>query len=207
MKHQDELLNKAIQAVRDDEPGSEAIHASATRISDRLGVSMRTDSAVEQIRGCEDVRRLLPAYREGTLPGARALLVKAHLGECGTCLRYFREGSQAVTVDWSVPARKGGTVRRAGAHPTRAPRTLGWGLAFSFALAVCLAFLYKAYWEVPTGVRAEVQSIDGIAWLISDGKDRKLAPGASHRRRRPAAHFRRIAGSDSPLGRVDGRSE
>ena len=174
MKHQDELLNKAIQAVRDDEPGSEAIHASAARISDRLGVAMRTDAAVEQIRGCEDVRRLLPSYREGTLPEARALLVKAHLGDCGTCLRYFREGSKAATVDWSVPA-----AGRAGSRPTRAPRTLGWALAFSFALAVCFAFLYRAYWEVPPGVRAEVQSIDGTAWLISDGKDHKLTAGAS----------------------------
>ena len=122
MKHQDELLNKAIEAVRDDEPGSEAIHASAARISDRLGVAMRTDSAVEQIRGCEDVRRLLPSYREGTLPEARALLVKAHLGDCGTCLRYFREGSKAATVDWSVPARTGGAAAPAHSRPGRPER-------------------------------------------------------------------------------------
>ena len=38
--------------------------------------------------------------------------------------------------------------------------------------------MYKAYWQVPTGVRAEVQSIDGSASLISDSGSRVLAAGA-----------------------------
>ena len=29
-------------------------------------------------------------------------------------------------------------------------------------------FVYKAYWQIPAGVRAEVQSIDGSASLITD---------------------------------------
>ena len=168
----DELLNQAILAVRADEPGAEALSASAARIGDRLGIEMRQTAAVEQIRSCEDVRTLLDAYRKGTLSEARALLVKAHLGDCGACLRYFREGSKAAIVDWTAPA----APRR-----PQAPRNLrpafGWGLAFSFALAVCALFVYKAYWQVPPGVRAEVASIDGSAYLISDGRDRKLTAG------------------------------
>ena len=174
MRRDEELLNQAIDAVREDVPDTEAMAAAAGRISDRLGIQMRTDAAVEQIRSCEDVRNLMPAYREGKLPEARGLLVKAHLGECGTCLRYYREGSKAAVVDWSAPR-----VRDAKRAKTTwvIRRPLGWAFAVAFALVACVAFLYTAYWEVPPGVRAEVQSINGSAFLISDGHDRKLKAG------------------------------
>jgi hypothetical protein len=171
MKRQDEeLLDKAIAAVRGDEPASEAITASAARISDRLGIAMHNEAPIIQIRNCEDVRQLMDSYREGTLSDARSLLVKAHLSDCGACLRYFREGARAATVDWSTP----NTRRSVRPHP----RTLGWAVAFSFALVMCVAFLYKAYWEVPPGVRAEVQSIDGSAYVISNAGDHQLLAGA-----------------------------
>ena len=174
MNRKNELLNNAIEAMRTTEPDSDAVTASAGRIADRLGVAMPADAAVEQIRSCEDVRHLLDAYRKGTLPEARSLLVKAHLGDCGTCLRYFREGSKAAVVEWFPPA-----TRSTAARPARRPHALGWALAFSFALAVVATFFYQAYWQVPPGVRAEVQSIDGSAYLISDGRDHKLTPGAT----------------------------
>ena len=170
-RHDEEVLNQAIAAVRADVPDSETLTASAARISDRLGVAMKDEMAIDLIRSCEDVRRLLEPYRQGTLTEARTLLVKAHLSDCGACLRVFREGSKAAKVDWSSPSTRPAEVRPS--------RTLGWALAFSFALAVCAAFLYKAYWAVPPGVRAEVQSIDGSAWLISNGGDRKLTAGAT----------------------------
>ena len=174
MKSKNEVLNQAIDAVRAEAPDAEVITASAARISNRLGIEMRSESAaIEQIqiRSCEDVRHLLDAYRKGTLPEARSLLVKAHLGDCGTCLRYFLEGSKAATVDWSAPSLRNKTMV--------IRRPLGWALAFSCALLACVAFVYRVYWQVPPGVRAEVASIDGSAYLISDGRDRKLAPGDS----------------------------
>src|SRR5437764_8541880 len=164
MNRQNELLKNAIEAMRAAEPDSDALAASAGRIADCLGVAMPADAAVEQIRSCEDVRHLLDAYRKGTLSEPRSLLVKAHLSDCGTCLRYFREGSKAAVVEWFPPA-----TRSTAARPSRRPHALGWALAFSFGLAVVATFFYKAYWEVPPGVRAEVQSIDGSAYLIPDG--------------------------------------
>ncbi len=170
-RHEDELLNKAIEAVRNEGLDSEMIQASAERISERLGIAMREERPVAQIHSCEDVRHLLASYREGTLPEARELLVKAHLSDCGACLRVFREGEKAAAVDWSAPIAR--------TFGTRRPRALGWALAFSFALIVCAAFVYKAYWQVPPGVRAAVQSIDGSAYLISNAGDRKLSAGAT----------------------------
>ena len=175
-RHDEELLSKAIDAVRTDKPDTEAITAAAGRISDRLGVAMQEHAAIQSIRNCDDVRELLADYREGTLPDARSQLVKAHLSDCGACLRYFRQGSKGAKVDWSTPAQP--ARRPSAVWPTR---NLGWALAFSFALLLSVAFLYKTYWEVPAGVRAEVQSIDGSAYLISATGDRKLAPGAELR--------------------------
>src|SRR5579871_4424102 len=99
-RHNDVLLSKAIEAVRAGEPDAEAIASSAARISDRLGIDLRSASTVEQIRSCDDVRRLLDAYRHGKLSEARSLLVKAHLSDCGACLRYFRQGEKGA-IDWS----------------------------------------------------------------------------------------------------------
>ncbi len=193
MNRNHELLSKAIEAVRADEPEAETITAAAGRISDRLGIVMRSESAVEQIRSCDDVRRLLDAYRKGTLAEARSLLVKAHLSDCGACLRVFRQGEKAAAVDWSAPKTRNKTVA--------VRRPLGWALAFSCALLATLAFVYQAYWQVPPGVRAEVQSIDGSAWLISSGGDHKLTPGAGLRE---GDRLRTSGGSHAVLRLSDG---
>jgi len=169
-RHEEELLNQALDAVRTDAPDPQAMHASATRISDRLGIAMKEEVALHPIRSCNDIRELLDAYRRGTLPEARSLLVKAHLSDCGACLRYFRQGQRAAKLDWSTPGTRPSIVRH--------PQTLRWALAFSFVLVLSAVFIYKAYWQVPPGVRAEVQSIDGSAWLISPAGDRQLAPGS-----------------------------
>ena len=166
MKNQDEMLDKGIETMRATDPGADAISASAEKVAGRLGIAFAEDAAIES---CENVRLLLTAYREGSLPTDRALLVKAHLRECGVCLRRFHSGSGAV--DWSapkvMPARK----------PVR-PWAMGWAMAASLALAATGLFLYKAYWQVPAGVRAAVQSIDGSASLITDSGDRLLTAGA-----------------------------
>ena len=154
---------------------------------------MTTESAVEQIRSCDDVRQLLDAYRHGKLSEARSLLVKAHLSDCGACLRYFRQGERAAVVDWSAPKARNKTVAMR--------RPLGWALAFSMAILACVLFVYQAYWQVPPGVRAEVQSIDGSAWLISDAGDRKLTPGAGLKE---GDRLRTSAGSRAVLRLSDG---
>ena len=52
-----------------------------------------------------------------------------------------------------------------------------WALAACFALMACTLFFYKAYWQIPAGVRAEVRSVDGAAYRISNTGDRPLSPG------------------------------
>ena len=173
-QHDEEMLNHAIEALKSSHPGDEAVAASAGRIADRLGIAVRDGLAAGVIENCDDVRQLLAAYRAGTLTGNRALLVEAHLHDCGACLRRFRSGA---SVDWSAPAVQSKKAWSSWWGPVR----LGWALACTAALAACTLFVYRMYWAVPPGVRAEVQSVDGSAYLISGANGRQLAAGAQLR--------------------------
>jgi len=163
------LLNRAAHALRADVPDAEAISASAVRSAHALGIEtsrMALDGAIES---CEDMQRLFGPYRAGALPPNRKLLLETHLHDCGACMRAFRQGEERAPLNWSAPAI---------AAPSRMrPLQWGWALAASVAMLVTGTFLYKTYWQVPPGVRAEVQSIDGSAYLIDAGGDRKIAPG------------------------------
>jgi hypothetical protein len=169
MKRDETLLRTAVQALQADEPEAEQVAASARRVADRLGIDAVNESRVDAIASCDDVQHLFGSYRAGTLSHARSMLIEAHIRDCSACRRRFRGGSSAAVLDWSAPK-----VRRGIAWH---PRTFGWALASAFALLVTFFFVYKAYWQVPPGVRAEVQSIDGSAYRISDSGDRKLSPG------------------------------
>ena len=168
MKNHDEiLLDNATEAMRTAKPSASDLSASADKVAARLGIAFAKDS--EAVESCEDMRPLLDAYRAGTLPVTRALLVEAHMRECAVCYRRLRSGSGSV--NWSAP--KVMPIR-----PKVRPAAMAWAMAASLAVAAAGMFAYQAYWQVPAGVRAEVQSIDGSASLITDSGDRLLAPGA-----------------------------
>ena len=189
MKNQDEILDKAIKSMREAEPEASQISAAAEKVAGRLGIAFADDTSLES---CEDIRPLLSAYRAGTLPENRALLVRAHLRECGVCLRRFHSGSGVV--DWSTP-------KVMPARTAVRPWAMGWAMAASLALAATSLFVYKVYWQIPPGVRAEVQSIDGSASLLTDSGDRVLAAGAELRE---GDQLRTSGGSHAVLRLSDG---
>jgi hypothetical protein len=165
------LLRTAVHALQTIEPDAEQIAASAGRVAERLGMDAAGGlMRVDIIENCGDVQQLFKAYRAGILPAPRSLVIEAHLRDCGVCLRQFKSGSR--TLDWSTPE----AARRTAWHP-QFSWALRWALAPTLALLAGSFFVYKAYWQVPPGVRAEVQSIDGSAYRISDAGDRQLAPG------------------------------
>ena len=168
MNRDEMLLRNAVQALQANEPEAEQMAASARRVAGRLGIDIVNESTVDAIASCDDVQRLFGPYRAGTLPPARALLIQAHLRDCSGCRRQFKGGSGTV-LDWSAPKPR----RVIAWHP----QTAAWALASAAALLVASLFVYKAYWQVPPGVRAEVQSIDGTAYRISDKGDHQLSPG------------------------------
>jgi ferric-dicitrate binding protein FerR (iron transport regulator) len=178
-------LQAAVESMR-SEPDEAGLTAAAGRVAERLGLGLAEGEAgMEAIRSfeiqnCDDVQALLADYGAGRLPEAQAMLIEAHLRECGACLRLSRAeaGRGGAVLDWARPETK-----RAARSAALRPRRLGWasgmGLAACLALGVGFFFGYRSWWEVPLGVRAQVESIDGTAYRISDGGDRALAPGDS----------------------------
>ena len=187
--HDEELLDQATRSMRAAAPEAGELSASAEKVAGRLGIAFAEKA--EAIESCEDMRPLLDAYRSGTLSVGRTLLVESHLRECSLCYRRFRG---AETVNWSAPK----------VMPARAkvrPLTMAWAMAASLAVAAAGLFVYQAYWQVPQGVRAEVQSIDGSASLITDSGDRLLAAGAQLRE---GDQLRTSGGSRAVLRLADG---
>lgn len=173
MRNDESRLDQAVRTLRSAQPNRDDIAAAAGRVADRIGLNaascLRSEATVDTIQSCDDVQNLLPTYRAGALSDARSLLVQAHLRECGPCHRQFRSGWAAAAVDWSAPRVQRPSVWR--------PGISGWAMPSAIALLALLFFLYRAFWQVPPGVRAEVQSIDGPAYRMSAAGDRRLAPG------------------------------
>jgi hypothetical protein len=164
------ILDRATRALRADVPDNHSISASANRSAVALGIATGHPAIDGAIQGCDQVRRFFESYRDSSLPPSRKLLVDAHLRECGACLRVFREGPAGSAVNWSRPKIE---------SPLRRGIAWGWAAAVFATLVVAGLFVYKAYFQIPPGVRAEVQSINGSAYLIDGSRDRRLAPGAT----------------------------
>jgi len=161
------LFDRAVRALRDDVPGAAEIAASAHHSAEALGIEYQHSAATGTIQNCEGVRLLLGEYRAGELPEAKAMLVKAHLADCGECLRVYR---QSAKVDWTAPRIASGAKRR--------PQAWAWAAAAACLIAVMMLGVYHLYWQVPAGVRAEVVSVDGTAYASADDGDRQLTAGA-----------------------------
>jgi hypothetical protein len=164
------MLKDAIHALQATEPDAAQVTDSARRVANRLGLDSVSDLKIDAIESCDDVQHSLAAYRAGTLSPSRSLLIEAHMRDCSMCRRQLHSASGASVLDWSRPTRWRGFAWH--------PRAFGWSLASAFALMVFSYFIYTAYWQVPPGVRAEVQSIDGSAYLISAAGDRPLTAGS-----------------------------
>jgi hypothetical protein len=190
MRRDDEiLLNAAVDAVKAGDPDAAQVGEAAGRVANRLDIDF-VNSAIES---CDDVVHLLPSYRAGELAGARSMLVEAHLRECSGCRSRFRNASRPALVNWSAPSAARAFVWR--------PRQFGWALATSLVMLACMFLVYKAYWQVPQGVRAEVQSIDGSAYLLSDAGDRRLFAGD---KLMEGEHLRTSGGAHAVLRLSDG---
>jgi hypothetical protein len=191
------LLDRAARELRADVPEDQAIRASAARSAQKLGIGINNEALDGAIRDCAGIQQLFGSYRTGVLPPSRKLLVDVHLRDCGACLRAFRGAHADGELDWSIPA-VGPVVAPVS---SRQPIAWAWALAASAALLATGFFVYRAYWQIPPGVRAEVQSVDGSAYLIDANGDRLLGPGAELRE---GAELRTAGASHAVLRLADG---
>lgn len=118
----DALLDRAIDALRDQEPVADVVAAATERVwrkvEPQLSALPRSTQAAadaslpsrpfapavpgaEALRSCDDVRALLPALVAGTLPPAQKLLVEDHARSCIPCrkaLQAIRAGKPVETT-------------------------------------------------------------------------------------------------------------
>jgi len=171
---QDARLDQAISELRAELPDAKTLSASAERVWQRLqaGVGEETTTrALQPIRGCADIRALLPAFHQHELAPARALIVEDHLRECVSCRSYAhgRAMDSKASGGWRME-----------------PATRGFQWSFgrlsyaAAALAVLVAVVWTGYlWYIagPPGSRARIDSIAGQAYRIGWSGESALKPG------------------------------
>jgi len=168
---QDAWLDQAVSEIRDDEPDARTLAASAERVWQRLQDAAGEEllaTAAQPIRGCDDVRAVLPAFYGKQLSPARALIVEDHLRECPACRSYAHgRAAAAGETTWSVEP---------------AARSFRWNWAavgFTAATVLIAAAVWvgvSMYLTLP-GSRAEVASIQGQAYRVSATGVRALQAG------------------------------
>src|SRR4051812_6697271 len=102
-KNFDEILDRAVTNIRDEEIEPSVIEEAGRRVWDRLSDQMKSVEPTDlggRITGCADVQALLPAYRAGRLTDARELLVQDHLRECVACRNEAQGTRRAVILPW-----------------------------------------------------------------------------------------------------------
>jgi hypothetical protein len=171
---QDARLDQAISELRAEQPDAKTLSTSAERVWQKLQAGVGEEaasSALQPIRGCADIRALLPALHQHELSPARALIVEVHLRECVSCRSYAhgRAVDGKTSVNWRMePASRG----------------FQWSLgSLSFAaatLAVLVALVWTGYrWYVagPPGSRAHIDSIAGLAYRVGPSGEHALKLG------------------------------
>jgi hypothetical protein len=168
---QDAKLDQAISELRGEQPDAKTLSASAERVWQRLQtgeVEEAATSALQPIRGCADIRSLLPAFHQRELSPSRALIVEDHLRECVSCRSYaYGRGVDGATgINWRMePASRG----------------FQWSLVRLSLAAATVALLVALVWTAqnwyfagPAGSRARIDSIEGQAYGIGAAGERAL---------------------------------
>lgn len=171
-------LEAAVAAVRDDVPAAGVEEKAAARAWERIagaGSLMspedRAARTIESIEGCSDVLALLETRRRGELPPARALLVDDHMRECVGCRSaLLRPGQRRLALlPWRPESRRPEVPSRRRAYAVAASVML--------AVGVSAAAVHQAFFAVPVGSRAAVQSLTGGLHRVGPGRAMPLAPG------------------------------
>jgi ferric-dicitrate binding protein FerR (iron transport regulator) len=100
----DPALEQAMQEIRNDAVDDAVIEAAASRVWANLSAQAHVP-----LHNCADFQALIPDFKAGRLPQARAMLVKDHLHECVACRKIY-EGRVTV-MPVSAPRRTNYTTR------------------------------------------------------------------------------------------------
>lgn len=213
MKHNkqklDAIIDDAAGRIRGEQIDDAVIGQAAARVWARVSEqsakenlhpenlnAMNINANSEQINGCADFQSLIPAYLEGGLSTARALLLEDHTNECIPCRRELkarRAGAAAKT-----PVFVARPANRKAARGSRRADTNGWGFlsglkktsvvrwSAAAALAVCLGlagmFVIQRLDLSGRTLAATLENSSGAVYVVSESETRQLAPGEQLRK-------------------------
>ena len=154
-KPMDPWLERALTEIRTEDIPDPVVTAAAARVWARVSEAEPTEHAAEHIRSCADFQSLIPDFRAGRLPEARALLLRDHLHECVACRRVF-EGKPAAAPDRVVPMPV-----RSRSYSAR------WALAAGVIIAGGLVVWFSVIQSGPHAGHAMVQAVNGNLYSVS----------------------------------------
>lgn len=149
-------LDRAVAAIREEplpESAETAGHRVWARLSQEMAATEPTGGPHGRIEGCGGFQALLPAYRRGELPEARALLVRDHVQECVACRKW-----QPAPV---VAIRPVAVVK-----PARSWQSYAAAASVLFAIMTAAWWVYERFGPAPDGERAVVRTIDGELYRV-----------------------------------------
>jgi ferric-dicitrate binding protein FerR (iron transport regulator) len=158
----DPALERAVAEIRDDEIPDAVVDAAAARVWARL--SHATVCPSEHIRSCPDFQSLIPDFRAGRLPEARALLLQDHLHECVACRRVFEGRAVAMPAASERPPRRDYYSAR-------------WAIAATVVLTGGLVVWFAIVQSGPHAGRAMVQAVNGTLYAVSPAGLRVMKAG------------------------------
>lgn len=173
-KEIDAQIERASGQIQNSRPDDDAMSQAAARVLERLTSNVADQAAdaaaVEEIRGCEDYQRLIPAYLSDALPTARKLLVEDHTRECLPCRKALNAARRGETAAPETPrSRRPATTSRP---------ILKWAIAALLLAGIGAAQIF--FWDVlpgGDGTRAVVKTVDGQLFRVASTSHLPLAVG------------------------------
>ena len=159
----DPALEQAMIEIRDDAVDRAVVEAAAARVWASLAAQCTgaVDTSVP-LHTCADFQALIPEFKAGHLPAARALLVKDHLHECVACRRVY-EGRVVAMPAPAVARRVNYTAR--------------WAVAATVVVAAGLSVWFAVDQYGNRTGRAIVQAVNGTLYEILPTGIQVLAAG------------------------------
>ncbi|HVS16180.1 MAG TPA: FecR domain-containing protein [Thermoanaerobaculia bacterium] len=169
------LVDRAVEAIRGEEPDAAEVTAAGERVWEKIAVEMEAMAAAVEhrpIRTCEDVQALLPLLVAGTLDEGRKLLVEDHTRGCIPCRRRL----QAIRAGRPVAPAAGEAVRERVEAQERRSRLMGWLMAAAVVLALAAGWMASGLGRSQDDL-LQVVGMEGQLFAVRADRLEPLGPG------------------------------
>ena len=161
----DQALDQAIARIREEAMSPEDERAAAERVWKAVSLeeAAHAEESLEdrQIRDCEDVQALIPAYLQGALNDAKTLLFKDHVSECLPCRKALKQAKSARrTRPVAEPKSSGSSFWNAPA--------MRWAAAAAVIFLAVIGLNYDGdLLKIKTGGLITIEAIDGDLFHVT----------------------------------------